>query len=123
MDTETIIVSPPLVKVGTCENETTDMLTISVDGEQEAAVEELRAAVAGALKLGSQEKPKKQTKERGFLCHITCEFECASADLYFDHLLFDTRHFELAQKEAEDNLKLKQNRRSRSFKRSSFISS
>ncbi|KAJ2745706.1 hypothetical protein H4S06_005304 [Coemansia sp. BCRC 34490] len=52
----------------------------------------------------------------------TCEFECSSVDLYFDHLLFDARHFELAQKQAEeDRLRTKQTRRSRSFKRASIV--
>ncbi|KAJ1661659.1 hypothetical protein EV178_006489 [Coemansia sp. RSA 1646] len=52
----------------------------------------------------------------------TCEFECSSVDLYFDHLLFDTRHSELAQKQAEeDKLRTKQSRRSRSFKRISLV--
>ncbi|KAJ1724601.1 hypothetical protein LPJ53_001137 [Coemansia erecta] len=51
----------------------------------------------------------------------TCEFECGSADLYFDHLYFDSRHIELAQKEAEEETKSKEARRSRSIKRSSIL--
>ncbi|KAJ2368628.1 hypothetical protein H4S02_010069, partial [Coemansia sp. RSA 2611] len=54
----------------------------------------------------------------------TCEFECSSADLYFDHLLFDTRHFEMAKQQAEEEAdKSKQARRSRSrsIKRNSLL--
>ncbi|PIA15054.1 hypothetical protein COEREDRAFT_82264 [Coemansia reversa NRRL 1564] len=52
----------------------------------------------------------------------TCEFECSSADLYFDHLLFDARHYELAQKQAkEEETRTKEVRRSRSIKRRSML--
>ncbi|KAJ2313899.1 hypothetical protein IWW51_006053, partial [Coemansia sp. RSA 2702] len=49
---------------------------------------------------------------------------CSSADLYFDHLLFDTRHFEMAKQQAEEEAdKSKQARRSRSrsIKRNSLL--
>ncbi|KAI8322926.1 hypothetical protein GQ54DRAFT_259086 [Martensiomyces pterosporus] len=52
----------------------------------------------------------------------TCEFECSSADLYFDHLLFDSRHFEMEQKRLKEQDELRQQqRRTRSTKRQSLL--
>ncbi|KAJ1765120.1 hypothetical protein LPJ69_001449 [Coemansia sp. RSA 1752] len=44
-----------------------------------------------------------------------------SFDLYFDHLLFDTRHFEMAKQAQEEEHKSKESRRSRSLKRTSLL--
>ncbi|KAJ2292764.1 hypothetical protein IW141_001688 [Coemansia sp. RSA 355] len=55
------------------------------------------------------------------VANSTCDFECSSADLYFDHLLFDTRHFEMAKQAQEEEHKSKESRRSRSLKRTSLL--
>ncbi|KAJ2784620.1 hypothetical protein H4R18_000999 [Coemansia javaensis] len=47
----------------------------------------------------------------------TCGFECSSADLYFDHIMFDRRHIELAQSKA----KLQQERVRRSRAKTTSI--
>ncbi|KAJ1958861.1 hypothetical protein EC988_000031 [Linderina pennispora] len=53
----------------------------------------------------------------------TCEFECASADLYFDHLLFDARHHEILQQRMEELEKHESTymRPTKAYKRASLV--
>ncbi|KAJ2793800.1 hypothetical protein H4R21_005751 [Coemansia helicoidea] len=41
----------------------------------------------------------------------SCGYECGSMDLYYDHLIFDQRHRELAQKEAASQRAARTSRR------------
>ncbi|KAJ2885628.1 hypothetical protein FB639_001731, partial [Coemansia asiatica] len=40
-----------------------------------------------------------------------CGYECDCMDLYYDHIMFDTRHHEMAQREAEAQAAASNNRR------------